>query len=756
MRPVLNSSSRLPKERPGTSARRAAALAVALLSGTAAAQCENGCSGHGVCGASSCLCGQSWAGQDCSFGLELTGESDLTLPGLSPLAAACPRGCSGHGYCSSGTCVCRTGYFGAACTDQGCPSACFGHGACRGGTCDCYPAWGGSQCELLLGEVVAGTAAPSPPPYLPADRSVGVRPAPILRGRWGRGQDAQVQPQADRLADSAPAPLMLDPRPAPEQLLLRAAAVRTSADLNAVAAQAGVESSRAAGHASVQVAAPSGVAPTAASGPAVANGDSELIGKVRAAVESAGAVADALYIQAVRENRRDAQARIARAIGEAQNHSSSLPGARFGQSMGKKHANPLLFTVNSRVKSIPFNASNLFDTMTGIGCGIGCSGHGKCRGNGSAARCMCASGWVGVDCDTKACHIDCSQRGMCVGGRCLCQSGFYGDGCEHQRCTADCSGHGFCLAGRCTCGPGFGGRGCAVALAQGVATKVETPAQERFRRLGPPRVGLSSLRSDTRHGCPGNCYGHGACVDDKCICHQGFQGQGCKQFCPRSCSGHGACVLGACLCLAGWHGEDCTTQGCCSGHGTCRNASRCTCDPGWSGPQCSFQLTCKSQTCSGHGVCHNGACVCASGYSGPACDVAGKGCERFCLHARTCDPVTRTCACLPGWTGPECRMRTVGKGGAQIGATPAALPAASVSQLTNRAVGAGPASLKGPLIWPAGAHVVGAPSDASSLVQRESPSPIIFPARMPAKPAALTEVVSTWHRHKELPVVTLP
>lgn len=101
-------------------------------------------------------------------------------------------------------------------------------------------------------------------------------------------------------------------------------------------------------------------------------------------------------------------------------------------------------------------------------------------------------------------------------------------------------------------------------------------------------------------------------------------------------------------------------------------------------------------------------------------------------------------------------MRTVGKGGAQIGATPAALPVASVSQLTTRAVGAGPASLKGPLIWPAGAHVVGAPSDASSLVQRESPSPIIFPARMPAKPAALTEVVSTWHRHKELPVVTLP
>ena len=87
--------------------------------------------------------------------------------------------------------------------------------------------------------------------------------------------------------------------------------------------------------------------------------------------------------------------------------------------------------------------------------------------------------------------------------------------------------------------------------------------------------------------CPGNCNGHGRCVDDlECRCDEGFKGPSCSTYCPRDCSAHGKCTIGiGCLCDNDFQGEDCAKV------------------------RCPFN-------CNDAGHCHNGICKCRHGYKG--------------------------------------------------------------------------------------------------------------------------------------------
>ena len=67
-----------------------------------------------------------------------------------------------------------------------------------------------------------------------------------------------------------------------------------------------------------------------------------------------------------------------------------------------------------------------------------------CQGNGMYAhgRCVCFSGWKGIDCGTpsdKCLDQTCSGNGVCnSNGECECQKGFKGEACEEGLIFCHC------------------------------------------------------------------------------------------------------------------------------------------------------------------------------------------------------------------------------------------------------------------------------------------------------------------------------
>lgn len=170
------------------------AIAVlAVLAATVSAECNNMCSGHGVCALNDmCKCYRNWRGADCSertcqFGRSFvdTAQGDLNHDGAVSFAssdldfdgsadtAGTANGvttnwntdrfvtvrtqwkqstfelfpastkwralnhvymeCSNKGVCdrATGECACYEGYEGSACQRSVCPNKCSGHGVCR-------------------------------------------------------------------------------------------------------------------------------------------------------------------------------------------------------------------------------------------------------------------------------------------------------------------------------------------------------------------------------------------------------------------------------------------------------------------------------------------------------------------------------------------------------------------------------------------------------------------------------------------------
>lgn len=145
-----------------------AAGALALV----AADCPNGCSGHGLCASNDqCACDPTYSGADCSLrtcpfhyafvdtprgDLNHNGMLDAGVSGYTSVSwsriseyelfptnpnvydasvgeAHFYAECSGQGTCdrTSGLCKCNAGYTGSACQRTACPSDCSGNGVCR-------------------------------------------------------------------------------------------------------------------------------------------------------------------------------------------------------------------------------------------------------------------------------------------------------------------------------------------------------------------------------------------------------------------------------------------------------------------------------------------------------------------------------------------------------------------------------------------------------------------------------------------------
>ncbi|KAG7272002.1 hypothetical protein CRUP_012022 [Coryphaenoides rupestris] len=89
-----------------------------------------------------------------------------------------------------------------------------------------------------------------------------------------------------------------------------------------------------------------------------------------------------------------------------------------------------------------------------------------------------------------------------------------------------------------------------------------------------------------RRCTPGDCGGHGECVEGVCRCQEGWQGTGCERLVcqPPACGAHGLCTS---ECTQGFYGDGCNQTCACANGGSCDPVhGRCACKPGFHGDRC--------------------------------------------------------------------------------------------------------------------------------------------------------------------------
>ena len=151
------------------------------------------------------------------------------------------------------------------------------------------------------------------------------------------------------------------------------------------------------------------------------------------------------------------------------------------------------------------------------------------------------------------------------------------------------------------------------------------------------------------HDCPGGCPEFADCIDDSCVCTEGYfkDGDECSKI------------------------DDCESNPCMTG--TCVDevdGFKCKCEERFSGPLCEVEdqvaNPCSPQPCRNSGACisedvNKYRCACTQGWEGDHCDVSVDDCaDAICYEQSQCidKHLTYICQCPDGYEGLRCEFQT--------------------------------------------------------------------------------------------------
>mmetsp|Transcript_93140 Transcript_93140/g.267984 ORF Transcript_93140/g.267984 Transcript_93140/m.267984 type:complete len:1359 (-) Transcript_93140:17-4093(-) len=472
--------------------------------------CPNGCSGHGDCANSVCVCMLGFEGPDCSVRACCSGHGSCNLPDMCicepgwmgeqcDVLMVCPDvACSGHGLCTSGTCMCDGGWSGIACSER--PP-------------DCPPCPSEGECDRLSGLCMCGSA--------PCRHKLEV---PLARKALRLFRGFASTPRADT---STIVPLMRHDDIDKDNLLLDASSAvyqgqllnfpQRVQHLHQQAQQPQQTDSKSYLQSKDTKQAPPGSgfhAPTPNCGDP--NGYwSDALGGCVCQGKYYGDSCERMHCSDWDPNNPDILECSGRGL--CQNDGNCICAAGFGKAGGSLGENVCADAV----------------------CPVDCGQHGLCQDN----KCVCQEGWQGPACRQPKCINDCSGHGQCgfltasSAPECTCEFGYALPDCSAKalysvlrRCPYDCHGNGLCLDGQCLCAEQYGGTDCSeIACPRGSS--------------GPSCQFQSCLR---------DCDQHGTCTHGICHCDTGRTGPDCSipEPCMEGC-GH--------ICLADLLSEECET-----------------------------------------------------------------------------------------------------------------------------------------------------------------------------------------------------
>lgn len=284
--------------------------------------------------------------------------------------------------------------------------------------------------------------------------------------------------------------------------------------------------------------------------------------------------------------------------------------------------------------------------------------------------CICPPSFKGTLCtETKQCYTNpCLNAGTChedgFGYNCTCRLGYTGSNCESHVChPSPCLHGGHCRVfyghSKCYCPPLYKGNKC----------EIPHPCYNR-----PCLNGGICIDSYSGYSAYPDKWNQGF-LHYLCICQAGFTGSNCEVDICKKCDINAKCINDTCLCVEGFYGNGFICRKIphpchpnpCKNEAKCKELEAgeydCECPPGTSGKHCEDKDACVPNPCKNDGKCvetRDGGftCVCENGYTGENCERPIDAClSNPCQNGGTCvdENGKAVCKCKGKYTGPTCK-----------------------------------------------------------------------------------------------------